>query len=242
MDPILFYIAGSSSALRFAADYLKEAGCSVTFLPSRDVTHTLLPVPYQGEPSLWDPAHLPENVTVLGGNLSRPELEKYQIVDLLKDEDYLAENAAITADCAIRIAARHLQIAFQGCPVLVLGWGRIGKCLARALTSSGANVTVAARKKCDRAMAKALGYGVTDFAGDLSHYRVIFNTVPAGVLPKERMCTCRQDCIKIDLASQKGIDDEDVIWARGLPGKMLPESSGRLIGQTVLRLIKEETL
>lgn len=242
MDLNLFYIVGNSPALQFAAKDLEEAGQGVTFLPHRDVTHVLLPVPYRGDPPLWNPAQLPEGVTVLGGGLTQPDLERYRTLDLLKDETYLAENAAITADCAVRIAAQHLKVAFRNCPILVLGWGRIGKCLARALTSSGANVTVAARKKCDRAMAKALGYGVTDFAGDLSHYRVIFNTVPAGVLPKERMCTCRQDCIKIDLASQKGIDDEDVIWARGLPGKMLPESSGRLIGQTVLRLIKEETL
>ena len=42
--------------------------------------------------------------------------------------------------------------------------------------------------------------------------------------------------MKIDLASEKGLGGEDVIWARGLPGIHAPESSGRLIAETCLRL------
>jgi len=33
------------------------------------------------------------------------------------------------------------------------------------------------------------------------------------------------------------MEADDVIWARGLPGKEAPESSGELIARTVLRLI-----
>ena len=40
----------------------------------------------------------------------------------------------------------------------------------------------------------------------------------------------------IDLASKLGIEAEDVIWARGLPGKDAPETSGDLIARTVIRL------
>ena len=48
--------------------------------------------------------------------------------------------------------------------------------------------------------------------------------------------------MKIDLASVKGMEGGDVIWARGLPGKDAPESSGVLIGKTVLRLAMKEAL
>lgn len=240
MDLNLFYIVGNSPALQFAAKDLEEAGQGVTFLPHRDVTHVLLPVPYRGDPPLWNPAQLPEGVTVLGGGLTQPDLERYRTLDLLKDETYLAENAAITADCAVRIAAQHLKVAFRNCPILVLGWGRIGKCLAQMLAALGADIIVAARKERDRAMAQALGYDAIDFDGDFSRFRVIFNTVPVPVLSAERLLQCRPDCVKIDLASQKGMEGIDVIWARGLPGKMLPESSGKLIGQTVQRLSKQE--
>ena len=64
---------------------------------------------------------------------------------------------------------------------------------------------------------------------------MIFNTVPALVLPD-----APADALKIDLASKPGIGGTDVLWARGLPGKFAPESAGKLIAQTVLRLLKEE--
>jgi dipicolinate synthase subunit A len=68
-------------------------------------------------------------------------------------------------------------------------------------------------------------------------YRVIFNTVPAPVIDEAECELCRSDCLKIDLASELGIAGEDVLWARGLPGKDAPESSGRLIALTAARLL-----
>lgn len=237
MNPNLFYITGNSPALRFAAGFLAEAGCAVTDTPGNDVTHVLLPVPYPEASTLWEDAaqELQKDVTVLGGNLTQPCFAEHKTVDLLNDEHYLAENAAITADCAVRLAGKHLGVVFRDCPILVIGWGRIGKCLTGMLAALGAEVTVAARKEKDRAMAQALGYGVTDLNGGLSRYRIIFNTAPAPVFTEAQL----PNCIKIDLASKKGLAGDDVIWARGLPGKMLPESSGRLIAKNILRLTGE---
>ena len=81
-------------------------------------------------------------------------------------------------------------------------------------------------------MLSALGYEVASLT-DLTGYRVIFNTADGcGIqnIPKE--------CLKLDLASVQGILDRDTLWARGLPGTLTPESSGRLIAQTVLRLLR----
>lgn len=123
----------------------------------------------------------------------------------------------------------------------MIGWGRIGKCLGKLLGSMGADVTVAARKESDRAMVNALGYGATDLSRAVpSRFRLIFNTAPAPVLSAQQLQTCPRNCVKIDLASSRGLEGDDVIWARGLPGKMLPESSGKLIADTVLRLISKE--
>jgi dipicolinate synthase subunit A len=172
-------------------------------------------------------------VTVIGGNLE----ESYPKIDLLQDEQYLAENAAITADCALRLLADRLPVSFCGCPVLIIGWGRIGKCLAAMLKALGAEVTVAARKPSDLGMLTALGYK-TAAIGDLdpAPYRAIINTAPAPVL------SAGGNAIKIDLASCLGMAGEDVIWARGLPGKMLPEASGALIARCVLRHLREGTV
>ena len=48
------------------------------------------------------------------------------------------------------------------------------------------------------------------------------------------------NAIKIDLASVPGMNGDDVIIARGLPGKEAPESSGKLIADTILRLVERK--
>ena len=240
MDSTVFYIDTGAPALAFAAEYLRSHGARVVSAPSPDVTHLLLPVPTGLSEESLDAllAQLPPDVTVLGGHLDRYRCRK---LDLLKDEGYLADNAAITADCGVRLAGDLLGIVFRNCPILIVGWGRIGKCLGKLLSAMGADVTVAARKESDRAMAKALGYSATDLSkAELSRFRAIINTAPAPVLSAARLQACPKNCIKIDLASSPGLEGDGVIWARGLPGKMLPESAGRLIGETVLRLTGKE--
>ena len=49
-------------------------------------------------------AQLPPDVTVCGGNLDHPALDNYRCIDFLKDAQYQAENAYITAECAVEIA------------------------------------------------------------------------------------------------------------------------------------------
>ena len=136
-----------------------------------------------------------------------------------------------------------MGIVFEGCPMLVIGWGRIGKCLAHQLARMGARVTVAARKERDLHIIAALGFGAMDtngLDGRLGQFRVIFNTAPAMVLDRQLAEQCRADCVKIDLASKPGIEGEDVVSALGLPGKMAPEASGKLIAQTIARLLGKE--
>ncbi len=247
IEPV-FYAAGRTHALQFAETILKEKGFRFAPIPDRSVTHLLLGVPsFEPDGSLKGggqlenilPSLSPE-VTICGGMLKKSLLEGYQTVDLLEDPLYVTENAQITAHCAVRLAMEKLPITLWRCPVLVIGWGRIGKCLAQLLKSMGAIVTVAARKEQDRAMLNALGYDAIDtqsLGNGLARFRVIFNTAPVMVLPKEDLHDCRDDCVKIELASSLGIDAPDVIWARGLPSKDAPESSGQLIAKTVLRLL-----
>ena len=73
---------------------------------------------------------------------------------------------------------------------------------------------------------------------DSSKYSIVFNTAPTPVIDEEDIGSWNH-CIKIDLASRKGILGPDVIWARGLPGIHAPESSGKLIAETISRLWKE---
>ena len=209
-------------AIRSAVRELEKQGVNIAPTFSEKVTHILLNVPTKEV----DLSELPAGVTVIGGNLEG----SFPKMDLLRDEQYLAENAALTADCALRLLGSHLPVAFRDCPVLIIGWGRIGKCLASMLKALGAQVTVAARKPSDLGMLTALGYRTVEIGNiDPMPYRAILNTAPAPVLSPGGTA------VKIDLASRLGLAGDDVIWARGLPGKMLPESSGQLIARGVLR-------
>lgn len=247
MDKSLIFPAGTTKACRYAADYLKHLGLPVVDEPTGGVRYLLLDVPsFNATGNLRGGgdvekllAKLPKDTLICGGNLSHPALEEYETVDFLKDEVYLCENAYITAECALDVAFPYLTCTIRNCPVLIIGWGRIGKCLAQLLKAIGADVTVAARNPAQRAMIHALDYGAVDIRevpACLSHFRLLYNTVPHPVLNRKQMEACRDDCVKIELASKNGMAGDDVIPARGLPGIHMPESSGQLIAETFLRL------
>ncbi len=244
MGECIIFAAGYSPAMSYCTQALKQAGFTILSEPSMQVTHLLLPVPsFASDGGIVGGGNLstlltllPKNIVVIGGNLDRPELDYYTTVDLLQDEHYLAMNAQITAHCAVKLAMNQLPVILDGCPVLVIGWGRIGKCLAQLLRRLGAQVTVCARRESHRSLLSALGYGTTDFqAVDLTAYRMVFNTVPTMLFP-----TCKGSALKIDLASRLGLGSEDVIWARGLPGKDAPESSGALMAQILIPQLRKE--
>lgn len=253
MEKRFIYCAGATEASRFACTYLKEAGLPVIDCPGLHIGHLLLDVPSFGDNGQLRMggdlrtllSMLPPDVTVYGGNLDHPHLQDFRTVDLLKDAGYLAENAYITAECALDVALPYLSVTIKSCPVLVIGWGRVGKCLAQLLKALGAEVTVASRKPSDRAILQALGYTAEDTATlreNLASFRLVYNTVPQPVISAEQSVYFTENCILIDLASKPGINHEDVIIARGLPGIHFPESSGQLIARTFQTYFhKEET-
>ena len=239
----LIYPIGSTQACRFAAEYLYKEGFPLVDHPTPEATHLLLDAPSFESDGLLKNGQsperilemLPQYITVIGGNLDHPCLEGYRCQDLLKDETYLAANAAITAECALQVAAPLLNRTFRDSSVLVIGWGRIGKCLGKLLKDLGSNVAVAARKEADQAMLSALGYRAVDPRNLKGDYQLIFNTAPAPIPGTDQF----RNSVKIDLASKRGLIGDNVVWARGLPGIHAPESSGRLIANTVVKWIRE---
>lgn len=252
MNRILIYPVGSTDACACAGAYLERAGCSLTDHPAPEVTHLLLDVPsfapdgsLRGGGSLPGVLErLPAGVTVIGGKLDHPALAGHTVLDLLQDAEYLARNAAITAECALRVAGSGLPTILPDTPALIIGWGRIGKCLTKKLSALSCPVTIAARKPADRAMAAALGWNAVEIPkipDILPDIRLLFNTVPAPILDAG-ILNKYKNCVKIDLASSPGLDGSDIVYARGLPGQYVPESSGALIARRILRHLKEGTL
>lgn len=244
--------AGGTAAIRYAAEFLQDMDFCVTREAGWDTAHLLLDVPSFRDDTMLRTGgsidtllgSMPKDITIWGGNLGHPAVEGYHTMDLLKDDAYLAKNAAITADCTLQVAAPLLTATWQESPALVIGWGRIGKCLSKLLKDMGNDVTIAARDSKVRSALEAMGYRAVDprdISKKASRYRILFNTAPEAVIT-EADAVHWQNCIKIDLASRKGIAGEDVVWARGLPGIHAPESSGRLIAETIARIWKERNL
>lgn len=238
MQQPIFYIAGKTDALCHAKNRLEQWGYIFSPVPSSHVTHLLLPVPSFESPDILKGGQcfsdvlklLPETITIFGGHL--PQLP-YRHADFLKDEYYLTENAAITAQCALQIL--HSKVPLSGHSVLLIGYGRISKFLLPLLQEQNAIVTVVVRREESLMQLRDSGEKailLSDCAP--SEYDVIINTAPAPLLHAHQ---CRSTAFLMDLASTKGIDGENVLWARGLPNRYSPEASGTLIAKTALRWI-----
>lgn len=225
------YIPIPTAALAAAERCLRSRGVSFTD-SAQDAEFLLYPAPTKLE--MLQPCTMDQ--TVIGGNLDYLN-ENVSRLDLLKDPYYLAANAAITAEAALGLVLKELRCEMRDANILILGWGRIGKCLTHKLHHLNANVTVYARKDADRAMLRALGYHYTsreDLLRCLNRYHCIINTVPAAVLPENVCYALRPGCLKLELASGIRLPGEDVILAHGLPGKCKPEAAGALIARTIL--------
>ena len=187
---------------------------------------------------------------VCGGLLDAavPALQAHGLrwFDYARDEALALENAELTAEAALPPLLARLPCPLRGSRILILGFGRIGKCLARKLQSLGAAVTVASRKAEDRAWCAALGYRPEQthvYAHGLT-YDCVLNTVPAPVFTEAQLATLR--CPLVDLASAPGglppACDPPKLYQRapGLPGRFAPERAARILKETTLRILSEE--
>ena len=176
-----------------------------------------------------------------------------KIFDYGKREEFLVANAYLTAEGAVKLAIDELRCSLNGINALVIGYGRIGKCLCHILKALGVNVFASARKKKDFAYIRAFGYSDVDtskICDVVSECSLVFNTVPGLVLGKNELNCMPKDTLIIDLASKPGgVDFEGakkcglkVIWALSLPGKLMPVSAGRIVANTVTEILDDEEM
>lgn len=203
-------------------------------------------------------AQIKENINpsalILGGRMGKEIydlFEGFNCIDYYTREELMIKNAVPTAEGAIEIAITETPVTIAKSKCLVIGYGRIGKVLARLLHKMGAEVYVSARKYSAIAWIDVDGYIPVhnkDIIKNADSYDIIFNTAPALILNEDVLARINPDSLVIDLASKPGgVDFQKakdlglkVIWALSLPGKTAPLTSGKIIKETISNIFYEE--
>lgn len=196
-----------------------------------------------------------KNQLFMAGRMSEKIVHLSQIfnvyyLDLLEREEMSILNAIPTAEGAIQIAMEEMAVTLHNSNILILGFGRIGKILAKMLDGIGANVYLEARKYADIAWIKAYKYNpifLNELPKFLPEMNVVFNTIPHMILDMELLKKLNKECLLIDLASKPGgVDFEKAkvmgiktIWALSLPGKVAPVTAASFIKDTIYNIIEE---
>lgn len=236
-------------------EVMEKSDFIITSIPlSKDGKY--LNAPYTDEKIIVvDIFKIAKNKKIITGNITN-EIKKYikiennnEIIDILKFEELTVLNSIPTAEGAIQIAMEKSLITLHNSKCLVLGFGRIGKILAKMLLGIGAQVYCEARKEQDIAWIKSYGYNaihLNDLDNNLGNFDFIFNTIPYLILDKSRLSLIKSECLLIDLASKPGgIDFEEAEklklqtdWALALPGKVAPKTAAGYIYEIIKNIVK----
>ena len=157
------------------------------------------------------------------------------------------DTAVPTAEGALKVAIENAPVTIHGSRALVVGYGNIGKILARYLHALGAKTYVAAKRP--EALAEAFGNGahtvkIEEIGSVCGKMDYIFNTVPSNVI--ETDVAAKIGGLYIELASSPyGTDIEaactagvSVINAPSLPGKISPKTTAKYIVRTIYNIIE----
>jgi len=176
--------------------------------------------------------------------------ENVKIYDYTTRDDFAILNAVPSAEGAIQVAMENTSSTLHGSNCLILGFGRIGKLIAKFLYSIGSNVTVVARGKSSSAWIRNYGYNhedISNLANCIKNKDLIFNTIPQKLMNSEVLQEVEPDALIIDLASRPGGVDFDaanaldvhIIHALGLPGRVAPLTSASIVFETISNIINE---
>lgn len=191
----------------------------------------------------------------LGGMLSEQAKQiareaDVELIDYFTREELTIRNAIPTAEGCIAILMREQKRTLFGSAVLLTGFGPVGQALGVRLAALGAQVTVAARRPAQRAVAESFGLR----SAELSRleqlapaFDTVVNTVPALVLTEPVLAALRPGSLIVDLASKPGGTDfaaaqrlgHRAIHALSLPAACAPETAGEAVARTVCEILAQ---
>lgn len=199
---------------------------------------------------------LNENVTIYTG-MAKPFLKdrcqahQLNLIEILDRDDVAIYNSIPTVEGALMMAIQNTDITIHGSTCIVLGLGRVGISMARALHALGAHVRVGARKPEHLARIYEMGlspFELSDLAEQVDDVDIVYNTIPKMIVTAQIIARMPQHTLIIDLASKPGGTDFryaekrgiKALLAPGLPGIVAPKTAGQIIAKTLSRLVSEQ--
>lgn len=201
--------------------------------------------------------NLNQDIMILGGCFTeelRQLLQQRDLraLDFMEDEIVVEENAIATAEGAISELIRKSPYNIKDAKIIVTGYGKCGRALAIRLRALGARVTILARRKEVRKLAKKEGFYAADFAfgpEEAMGTTMVVNTVPAPVATELILRELPKDAYILDIASAPGGVDFDVAreygiradLLLGIPGKYAPMESAYILARAMERFTLMES-
>ena len=255
MMPKTFCVVGHDARQRAAAQTLRVGGSRVVGPENAALAdYVLLPMSQErvsDEVARTLQAVRPGTL-LLAGRPGQPVRRAAQeaslpLVDYFRRPELECLNAVPTAEGCLALLLQLRQRTIWESDFLVLGYGRIGRAVARRLELLGGHVTVAARSAEQRANARCAA-PLSALPELLPDEDTVINTIPAMVLPRGLLQKLPPDALIIDLASRPGGTDFAAAAELGvraehalaLPGKCAPHTAGTLIAQTVMTMLQEK--
>lgn len=173
-----------------------------------------------------------------------------KLVELVERDDVAIYNSIPTAEGTIMIVIQNTDITIHNSNVIVTGFGRVGKTIARTFQNLGANVKVAADEPELRARAFEYhleSFPVKDLSKHVADADVVINTIPAHVVSANVLSKMMPHALVVDLASKPGGTDFryaekrgiKALLALGLPGIVAPKTAGQIIAGVLTTLLQE---
>jgi dipicolinate synthase subunit A len=198
----------------------------------------------------------PEHCTVYSG-ISNSYLDsvvqkaKRRLVLLFERDDVAIYNSIPTVEGTIMMAIQHTDFTIHGANIVVLGLGRVGMSVARALDALGANVKVGARKSEHIARITEMAltpFQLKDIEDHVKEADICINTIPHLIVSASVISKMPAHTLIIDLASKPGGTDFryaekrgiKALLAPGLPGIVAPKTAGQILANVLWQLLKED--
>jgi len=188
-----------------------------------------------------------QGALALGGKLSAQARQiaaeaGVELVDYFAREELILCNAIPTAEGCIGILMAERTRTLWNSAILLAGFGPVGQALGVRLAALGAQVTVAARRPAQRALAESFSLRAVDLARleqAAPAFDTVVNTIPAPVLTEAVLAALRPGSLVVDLASKPGGTDfaaarrlgHRAIHALSLPTACAPETAGEALAR-----------